>query len=608
MVKKEIFGLDISDYSIEALQLTKPLFGKPKITAYARSVFKTSLVKDGIIKDKKKLQDSLVKLLDSAKPQKIRTPFCVLSLPDSQVFTTVFKLPAGLKHKEIKNTIPFKAEEVIPFKSSEVYYDFKTITVEGASQEIFYAAVPVKVVDAYVEVLEAIGLKPIAFDLESLSLARILIDVNNKKSAKLLMDIGSRTTNLTIFDRQGIRASGVVKVAGGRFTKAIMAAKKITEKSANELKIKTGFDSKKDTGKVVAILQNESKKVVGEAKQLIEFYQAEAQRHVDEIILAGGSALLPSIDQHFANSFGLVVNLGKPFAKIKDPGALGNVKGKEIIFSNVLGLALRGIEKKPETSDINLLPLRKNPLLKFLPEKGDRKHWQRFFTRLAILILMLAGLLAVITTKQQGVDFYNYFSPASDTGKFVPADINLDVLDQLRDQAIQRELASTTEALAPKTMVRILPTSAGYANVRDGAGAEFSKVGEAKSGSEYELLERGEEWHKIKLDDKISGWVFSTFTELFETSTTTPAAESSAENNPEVLGVSNETKPIKIRVKENAVGYLNVREGAATSFKKVGSVPVGGVYEVVEESDGWYKIKDASVEGWVYGIYFDIVE
>jgi len=36
MLKKKIFGLDISDHSIEALVLTKPFFGKAKVTAYAR--------------------------------------------------------------------------------------------------------------------------------------------------------------------------------------------------------------------------------------------------------------------------------------------------------------------------------------------------------------------------------------------------------------------------------------------------------------------------------------------------------------------------------------------------------------------------------------------
>ena len=48
MTKKQIFGLDISDHSIEALVLSKPFFGKPKITAYARTILRGEIVKDGI--------------------------------------------------------------------------------------------------------------------------------------------------------------------------------------------------------------------------------------------------------------------------------------------------------------------------------------------------------------------------------------------------------------------------------------------------------------------------------------------------------------------------------------------------------------------------------
>ena len=105
MLKKQIFGLDISDHSIEALILKKPTFGPPKVVSYARTLLKGEVVKNGIIKNPKKLGENIVRLLASAQPGPIKTPYCILSLPESQVFTTVFKLPAGLKNKEIKDRI-----------------------------------------------------------------------------------------------------------------------------------------------------------------------------------------------------------------------------------------------------------------------------------------------------------------------------------------------------------------------------------------------------------------------------------------------------------------------------------------------------------------------
>ncbi|MBI3291072.1 type IV pilus assembly protein PilM, partial [Candidatus Falkowbacteria bacterium] len=389
MIKKQIFGLDISDYSIEVLVLTKPFFGKPKIESYARTILRGDVISNGIIKKPDKLAESLTALLKSAQPKPIKSRYCVISLPESQVFSTVFKLPAGLKYNEIKNTIPFKAEEVIPFKSSEVYFDFKRIGVIGQSQEIFYVAIPIKIVDAYVEVFEKAGLIPVAFDLESNSLARSLIDVSKKSDgAKLLLDIGARTTNLNIFDNNGIRQSLTIKIAGDRFTKAIASKLNIKPKDASDLKMKNGFDAEKQDGKVLLVLQNEFKRIIAETKKFVEYYKSDYGRGVSEVILVGGSSFLPKVDQYLADNLEIETNIGKPFGKIADPRELVNLKGKSVLFANVAGLALRGLDKNPIHCDINLLPV--VPVqFSLAPAKEDRRAWLEVYIRLGVLIILI---------------------------------------------------------------------------------------------------------------------------------------------------------------------------------------------------------------------------
>ena len=123
---KMIFGLDISDHSIEAI-LLKRSRRQVRVSAYARTVLRTSAVVNGTIKQPDKLAEAIKSLLASAKPRPIATPYCILSIPDAQVFTAVFKFPAGLRRREIMKTIPYKAEEIIPFKPSEIYCQIKII-------------------------------------------------------------------------------------------------------------------------------------------------------------------------------------------------------------------------------------------------------------------------------------------------------------------------------------------------------------------------------------------------------------------------------------------------------------------------------------------------
>lgn len=53
----------------------------------------------------------------------------------------------------------------------------------------------------------------------------------------------------------------------------------------------------------------------------------------------------------------------------------------------------------------------------------------------------------------------------------------------------------------------------------------------------------------------------------------------------------------------NADTYLNVRKGPGTSYKIIGKMPGYSVCEILEEKDGWYKIKSGDVTGYVSADY-----
>jgi type IV pilus assembly protein PilM len=547
-------------------------------------------------------------------PKPIRTPYCVISLPESQVFTTIFKLPSGLKRDEIKNTIPFKAEEVIPFKTSEIYFDFKPIAQEGETQEVFYVAVPIKVVDSYLAVLEGIGLNPLAFDLESISLARAVVDSNKKSAgAKLIMDIGDRTTNLNIFSHGGIRQSVSINVAGDRFTKAISSKLKVTPQKANELKMKSGFNPKQEQGKVLLVLQNEFKRIIEEAKKLIDYFQTEQQGQIDKVILAGGSSLLPAIDQYLADNFNIETTVGKPFTKISDPNDLAKLKGKSVLFSNVTGLALRGISKDPVSSDINLLPSSK---MKFAlaPPKEEKKAWKSIYIRLAIFVILVVIFGGLLFAQKQGQDFYRKLFPQP-TFQANFENINFDSLDQLRQQFIDSEEEEIdeeeTEAIEPEIKVQIINTGTGFLNVREGPGTNNPKIGQALPGEEYLFIAEEDDWYQIELDQETVGWVSSNFAELIEPELIEDESTEDGEVQEEAEEVV-EPEPvpkISIIINDTSLGYLNVREGPGTGNAKIGEVLPDEEFAVLDESQGWYQIEfEEGTKGWISSVYVDKVE
>lgn len=53
----------------------------------------------------------------------------------------------------------------------------------------------------------------------------------------------------------------------------------------------------------------------------------------------------------------------------------------------------------------------------------------------------------------------------------------------------------------------------------------------------------------------------------------------------------------------NVKSYLNVRKEPGTDKKIVGKMPGGSACEILEEKDGWYKVKSGDVTGYVCGEY-----
>lgn len=346
------FGLDISDFSIEVMEIKSGLW-KPKLVSYGRQKLEPGVIENGVIYKKDKLAESVKKALDTAFPKKIKSDNCVLSLPESKVFTYIFNLPLGLNSNQIKRVLKYEVEKVIPLSFDKIYFDFLVVSKNRKEflQEVFFVGASKKIVNDFYEVLKKLRIHPLAFDMESTALARSLIERYNKSVGVVIVDIGARTTILSIFDQGGIRLTFNFPIAGNEFTESLAKELKISLKEAEILKKTKGLNSKQ----VSKILKPQIQLIVEEIRKLIKYYKIHSENKIEEIILAGGSSLLEGLDKYLADSLDLEVKIGNPLLKVKDSSGLTEKKNS-ILFATVLGLALRATVKNPRTSGINLFP------------------------------------------------------------------------------------------------------------------------------------------------------------------------------------------------------------------------------------------------------------
>ncbi len=504
LLGKSIFALDISDFSIEALQINR----KKRVKKFARTILEKGIVEDGFILNKDKLVQEINKLLHKAR---IRARNVILSLPDSKIFVCPFKIPANLKEKQIKSAIISEAEKTIPLEISKLYWDYKVISQKSNNYNILFVGVLKEIVDDYLEVFEKIRIKAVALEPESLATGRAILEGKKLNASALIIDIGARTTDIAVFDKDGILQDSVtVELAGEEFTRLVAKELKITSKQAEKVKRRVGFNKKKDS-KVASVLEKAIQPVIKEIEKVIEYHG-----QIQKIFLVGGSAQLPNIDKFFTSSLGIKTEVGIS-------SLVKQLKKHSILFNTVAGLALRSIKRSPPEADINLLPnQRKKSRIFYKKQKESKKIRNRRLLEiltiiiLAILLWSIYILLIKPSSLSQPPSQLPSETPLIPETSSLPAATSIQVLPKEETTASQTTSSQSTTSQATSSqekveMIIVQQTETGWLNVRMGPGTEYPVIKKIYPGESYPLLDEFNKWYKIKVDEEKAGWIFSRY-------------------------------------------------------------------------------------------------
>lgn len=351
--KQKIIGIDFSDYSIELLCLERG-FGKPKVYAYSRCILPSGVLSDGAILHSAVLSKILQKMMYSARPNFIKNGLCVFSLPDSQVFVHEFVMPISLRGQKLRQAIVHEVRMKFPMRVDDLYYDFIVFGKNRDYQNILFFAAPNYIVEKYISVLMESSLTPIAIDVESMSIARSLLASRDSCKNTLIADIGARYTNISVYNHFQISGIRIVKEGGEKVTCRISDELCMPKEEAEEKKKKVGLSFSGDDDDISEIIADEMKKVIREIKEIIQYYFYKKKFIIENIVLTGGCALTPGIQKFFQTHFWQEIEMRNPLEKLQlNKGDLQN--GRKALFSNVIGLALRGLHTYPHINDINLL-------------------------------------------------------------------------------------------------------------------------------------------------------------------------------------------------------------------------------------------------------------
>lgn len=331
--KKAILGVDIGTSSIKVAQISHS--GKALLDTYGIVNINHQL---GGKEDELAITQMAKVLKSLVQKAGVTTDRCVISFPNSSVFTSVIQLPK-MNDSEMSSAVEFEAKKYVPLALSDVDLSWTPIGAGQPSAEglvkVLLTAVPKQITKNYMRVFSLAGLEPQVGEIEALALIRSLI--GSVPINCVIIDIGARSTGLNIIENGFLRLSRNLNIGGDTITDKIAQALNISVFRAEQFKKEFGVSNSTfipDTIKpILNIIKNE-------VKQLLTIYQSQNVK-VEKILLVGGGANLPGIVGYFED-LKLTVEVGNPLRSVGYAENLQPIlKRYSLNLPIAIGLALR---------------------------------------------------------------------------------------------------------------------------------------------------------------------------------------------------------------------------------------------------------------------------
>jgi type IV pilus assembly protein PilM len=256
------------------------------------------------------MTDALKNLFKSVSPSHTRV---ISSVGGSSVIVRHIKFPP-LSDKEIAESIRWEAKSYIPFPLRDVSIDYQILnrSAKNKQTDVLLVAVTKKLLQAHLDSLQNIRIKPSILDINSLALVNAFSFNAPAKDdrAVILLDIGSSTTILNIYKKDDLYLTRDIPIAGDAFTLFIQKEKQLNYEEAENLK----QDKKFDINTIRTVLDSLTKEI---RRSLIYYDNQTSRRGFSRIILTGGSSRLCGLVGYFSEELGLSVEISNPLQAIQ---------------------------------------------------------------------------------------------------------------------------------------------------------------------------------------------------------------------------------------------------------------------------------------------------
>ncbi|MDA8328334.1 MAG: pilus assembly protein PilM [Betaproteobacteria bacterium] len=343
-----LVGVDISSTAVKLVELGRVGEGKYRLEGYVIE----DLPKDAVVEGNLTKINEISEVFKQAWSRLgTRLQHVAMALPPASVISKKIVLPDNLPETEIEFQVQAEASEVVPFAMDEVNLDYQVLGPSAALDEhvdVLLVASRKEKIEDRVAVAEAAGLKVLVIDTEANASQTAyegmlhLVPNGGRGKVVALIVIGAAMRVIVFVDNVQVYVRDL-SFGGNNLTQEIQRHYALTFDVAEKLKRKADLPE----NYAVEVLQPFLETLIIQIDRALQtFLTSTSYVKVDDILLAGGTSVLPGLVEAVSAKTGVSTQRANPFDGMAISGKIA-LKKLEMDAPALLvacGLAMRSFD------------------------------------------------------------------------------------------------------------------------------------------------------------------------------------------------------------------------------------------------------------------------
>lgn len=349
-------------------------------------------------------------------------------VPGRSSFVRQLRVPR-VSGDRLQRLVQYEARQQIPFPVEDIQMDSHVFDSNTPELGVALVAIRKTVLNQYCDMLSDSGLVPDTIDVGTLDLFNAYYPTLKEEDAEdvvALVDLGASTTDIVVCRQKRLEFIRSAPQAGNQLTKALCDHLGLDWEAAEETKIQIGsldpsIDRQTDPlaygeddqrERVKVFLSKSFESITAEIRRTLDFYVSQPDGEpIGQIILTGGTSLLPGVAEFIEDRLGLPCVQKSPFDNTSvsiDLEGHAELAGQA---TNLIGFCQRNIADTPMR--MNFLP----------PVIVKQKEFEKRRTLLVIEAVLLAFFIwgSVLSVRQQ-ITVFNAATDSLETNLDGPGD------------------------------------------------------------------------------------------------------------------------------------------------------------------------------------------